>query len=147
MNCYKAEKTIIKNEANKLLYHVLWAPLGMPVNAREDFKTDGTEHLFVATDEDIIAGAFVLAVHSDNTVELRHAAVAKTFQNRGIGKQLWAEAVYFAKAEGAGELFLYARNTTIGYWLKLGLKEDSAWFDHAEFKKHGIRFKKMVYRL
>ena len=147
VNCYKAEKTIIKNEANKLLYHVLWAPLGMAARAREDFKTDGVEHIFVTTDKSSVVGTFVLIVHCDNTVELRHAAVAETFQKRGIGKRLWAEAVKFAKGEGASEFFLYARNTTIGYWLKLGLKEESAWLDHAEFKKYGIRFKKMVYSL
>ena len=144
MNYYKTEDPHIIDKANRLLYHVLWEPLAIAVTARKDFKTEGCEHIFIASDRVSITGVFVLVMHSDNKVELRHAAVAESYQNRGIGKRLWFEGVKFARAEGASEIFLYARSTTIEYWLKLGLKEDSEWFDHPEFKKHGIRFKKIV---
>lgn len=147
MNYYKTEDPHIIDKANRLLYQVLWEPLGIAVTARKDFKTEGTEHIFIATDRGSITGVFVFVLHSDNKVELRHAAIAESYQNRGIGKRLWAEGVKFARAEGASEIFLYTRGTTLEYWLNLLLREESAWFDHPEFKKHGIRFKKMVYSL
>ncbi len=147
MEYYKTEDPHIIDKANRLLYHVLWEPLGIAVNAREDFKTEGAEHIFIATDKGSVTGVFVFVMQSDNKIELRHAAVDESYQSGGIGKRLWAEGVKFARVEGASEIILYARSTTIEYWLKLGLKEDSVWLDHAEFKKHAIRFKKMVYSL
>ncbi len=131
-------------QVDALLYEVLWEPYGMP-NVRHQFDKGEAEIIFAAKDGITVAGAFVLIVYKDKSAELRHAAVLPEYQGQKTGRGLWNEVLEYIKAESINSIYVYARNTAIGFWEKIGFRVETDWIDHDFFANHGIRFKVMMF--
>ena len=131
-------------KADDLLYEVLWKPFNISSNTREYFKTGAPELIFAALQENRVTGAFVLVVYSPDYAEIRHAAVSIPSQGQGTGRKLCRQVLSYAEQNQINRIEVYARDTALGFWTKMGFKEESDWVDHELFIKHGIRFKKMA---
>lgn len=138
------EDNEIIEKADRILFEELWKPLGMPSNAREEFKAGAKEVVFIAIEDEQIIGTFVLVVYDSQLAEIRHAAVLSKYRNKSVGKQLFQNVRSYLRNQRINQLEVYSRNTSIGYWSRMGFVEVSDWLDHELFASHGIRFKKMV---
>lgn len=78
--------------------------------------------------------------------EVRHAAVASWCHGKNIGRRLWEQVRAYLQEQGITNIEVYARNTSLGFWVKMGFRDESDWLDHELFVKHGIRFKQLVWR-
>lgn len=133
-------------KADDLLFRVLWAPFRMPRDIRGRFEKGDGELVFAALDGDEMAGVFVLVLFGEVNAELRHAAVSEKYSGKGIGRSLWRRVLDHIGERGINRVEVYARNTAIGFWEKIGFTAESGWLDHELFIGHGIRFKKMAWR-
>ena len=131
-------------QVDALLYEVLWEPYGMP-NVRHQFDKGEAEIVFTAKDGITVVGAFMLIVYKDKSAELRHAAVLPEYQGQKAGQGLWNETLEYIRAEGIESVYVYARNTAIGFWEKTGFRAETDWLDHEAFAGSGIRFKRMFF--
>jgi N-acetylglutamate synthase-like GNAT family acetyltransferase len=130
-------------QADQLMYDVLWEPFGLPRDIRSKFKVEGQEKVIVALDEDKVVGAMVLIIQ-EAVAEIRHAAVYAKYQHSGLGRALFNHVLTLAMEYEVNKLEVYARNSAIDYWEKMGFSDISGWLDHDFFVNHGIRFKRMV---
>ena len=74
----------------------------------KDFILDPGGHIFFALDGDIIAGTVALIPMSDGILELSKMAVDPAYQGKGIGQELMAHCIAFAKAKNLPKLILYS---------------------------------------
>ena len=59
-------------ELDELLWRILWKPLGLPRNERQEFKVEGDEIELVAKQSGHVTGGVVAVWTEDTEVELRH---------------------------------------------------------------------------
>lgn len=74
----------------------------------------------------MVVGVIVLIIQAE-TAEIRHAAVSGKYQRLGLGRALLNIALTLAKESGVKELEVYARNTAIEFWEKVGFADVSGW--------------------
>jgi N-acetylglutamate synthase-like GNAT family acetyltransferase len=133
-----------RKELDELLWRVLWKPLGLPRNARHEFKTGGESLELVAKANGQIIGGLVAVWTRDAEVELRHLAVKPDSQNEGTGQQLVANLFEIVRPRGCRRIHTIARNTSTGFFRKLGFRTAAGTTpEHPGFKKHGIVFELM----
>jgi len=132
-----------KNELDKLLWGVLWEPLGLERNIRESFKLFSPQIDLIAVDNGIVIGGIVANWLSRNEIEIRHIAVKSGYQGLSNGKRLVEKLVTSIQQDAPIRIQTYARNTSIGFFVKLGFKSTGEYLEHKDFTKHGIKFQKM----
>ena len=148
----KANKTsveIVKTACNvaeidELLWSVLWQPLGLPRDIRNNFNIDGEKIELAAKENKQIIGALVAVWTNGNEIELRHLAVAPNHQRKGVGRSLVAELCRISSDRMCHRIHTIARNTSISFFRKLGFQiapGDPP--EHPVFKRHGITFELM----
>jgi len=131
-------------ELDRLLWDVLWQPVGFPRNVRDSFKLDGKGLEFVALAGDEMVGGLVANWTSQTQVEIRHIAVVPDWQHQGVGRQLVTTLIAEVSAEACSLVHTIARNTSVIFFEKLGFaKLPGGPLEHPEFSKHGISFEKM----
>lgn len=132
-------------EADRLLYKVLWKPYGMERDMRKRFSPGIGQSTFVASDGEKVCGCIVACEHED-AVELRHMAVLEECRGTGIGTGLlnWV-AEHLIRETGKRRIFVYARSSSAEFYLNRGFKPMGSddWLDHPLFEPHGIRFKQL----
>src|SRR5450432_2498194 len=96
--------------------------------------------IFLAKEEDIIAGTAALMKEGDNAYELAKMTVAKDFRGKGISKLLMTRCIAEAKKLGAERIFLFSNHqleTALSLYRQFGFKnipvEDSP-FETADVK-------------
>lgn len=131
--------SLLLHETEELLKQVLWLPLGIDVSNRKKFFPKAIEKFYVAVTNmnDKLIGCIVIAPIDQFSLEIRHLAVKKEFQNRGIGKSLVNKVLQEWPHK---TIEVIVRDTSIEFWEALGFAKFSGWADHPEFLKHGIRF-------
>lgn len=131
-------------ELDDLLWKVLWKPLGLPRDIRNQFRVNG-EHLeLVAKDKGQIVGGLVAVWNSNTEVELRHLAVIPDAQNKGTGQQLISGLVKVVTPRGCRRIRTIARNTSVDFFRKAGFRKMPGIApEHPDFKKYGIVFELM----
>lgn len=97
----------------------------------------------VAFDKEIIAGGLVAYTMSDSEIELHSLAVGSIYQNRGIGKALVKRLISLAAAKLVDRIAVYSRDTSEGFYDKLGFKPVSGRIEQPMFLEHGIFFQRM----
>ena len=133
-------------ELDRILWEVLWQPIGLPRDIRETLKLEGTSIELVATRGSKVLGGLVAVWLSAETLELRHIALRPEFQRTYVGTRLVSELMAVAEAGGCLVIQTYARNTSVVFFARLGfvaLSEEP--LDHPDFSKHGISFLQMEY--
>jgi N-acetylglutamate synthase-like GNAT family acetyltransferase len=131
-------------ELDRLLWETLWKPIGLPRNIRESFTVNGTAFSLVAKNEGAIVGGLVAVWTSVREVEIRHIAVVGGSQKRGVGAELANSLLETVAVRGCFRVHTIARNTSTGFFLKMGFTKASGTPpEHPDFKKHGILFELM----
>lgn len=69
--------------------------------------------IYVAKYESRVVGVYVLVPVSSTTIEIKNIAVDPDFQNRGIGKQLLADAAIQAEKQGYSDILIGTGNSSI----------------------------------
>jgi len=131
-------------ELDRLLWRVLWQPLGLSRNVRRAFHIEGEELELVAKQDRRIIGGLVAVQSSDAGLELRHLAVAADAQHQGVGRALVSELVHIASVQGYHRIHTIARNTSTSFFRKVGFQIAVGKAPkHQTFIKHGITFELM----
>lgn len=69
--------------------------------------------VYVAKQEAILVGVYVLVPISNTSIEIKNIAVDPAYQNQGIGKQLLADATRQAQQQGYSEILIGTGNSSI----------------------------------
>lgn len=129
---------------DELLWRILWQPLGLPRDVRQGFKVAGESIELVANENGRVTAGVVAVWTGGTEVELRHMAVLPEAQNKGIGRRLIATVVEIVRPKGCQRIHTIARNTSVGFFKKLGFTTATGIPpEHPIFKKHGIVFEPM----
>ena len=81
--------------------------------------------MYVAVDDEVIVGVYVLCEIAPSTVELMNIAVAENHQGKGIGKVLINHAIHIAKEKGMQSIELGTGNSSIqqlAFYQKCGFR-------------------------
>lgn len=132
-----------KNELDRLLWSVLWEPLGLPRDIRKSFEIGGPEIELVAVVDGTTIGGIVANRFSESEFEIRHIAVKPSYQGKSVGKRLVEELSSQARRDKTVSIQTWARNTSIGFFTKLGFKPTGKRLEHPDFAAHGISLHKM----
>ena len=143
MNIKPATTKREKNESDRLLWNVLWKPLNLPRHIRDSFKIDTPQIELIAVDGKVIAGVLVANWLSEKEIEIRHIAVRPDYQENSIGTLLVKELFGLVREKAPLRIQIHARNTSIGFFSKLGFKLSGNRLDHKDFIKQGIWIQQM----
>jgi GNAT superfamily N-acetyltransferase len=99
-------------------------------------EDDDGYHFGAFTDDQLVGVVSLFSQGLD--FQFRKFAVHSSVQGQGVGKALLAYVTEFAKAEGAGRLWCNARVEAIGFYLKLGFKQNGE-----TFSRNGIDYEIM----
>jgi GNAT superfamily N-acetyltransferase len=128
-------------ELDELLWHVLWQPLGLPRDIRNNFNIDGEKLELAAKESGKIVGGLVAVWAAENEIELGHLAVASSHQRKCIGRGLVAELCHIASIKMYHRIHTIARNTSAGFFRTVGFKTTPGLApEHPVFLEHGITF-------
>lgn len=145
MKIKHAESDKEKNELDHLLWEVLWKPLGLPRDIRQSFKLNNPQIELVAIDNNTVTGGLVANSLSDNAKEIHHIAVRPDYQGRSIGRRLVETLIKMMEMNAPVKIQTYARNTSVGFFAKLGFIPTNEYLEHPDFTKHGITIQKMYF--
>lgn len=143
MKIKHAESDEEKSELDQLLWYVLWKPLGLPRNIRQSFKLNYPQIELVAIDHNKVTGGLVANSLSDNAIEIHHIAVRPDYQGRSIGRRLVENLIKMMEMNASVKIQTCARNTSVGFFAKLGFIPTNEYLEHPDFTKHGITIQKM----
>jgi len=132
-----------KSELDRLLWNVLWKPLNLPRHIRDSFKIDSPQIELIAVDGKVIIGVLVANWLSENEIEIRHIAVRPDYQENSIGTLLVEELFKMVGEKAPLRIQIHARNTSIGFFSKLGFKPSGNRLDHKDFIRQGIWVQQM----
>ena len=118
---------------------VLRQPLGLSLWV-VDLSKDNGDLLFVAVQDDKMAGCVILKMLNNEVMKLRAMAVLPQLQGAGIGRMLVQEAETTAIKMGYRYIEMYARVVAIPFYEKLGYNVTSDEFievtvPHRKMKK------------
>lgn len=129
---------------DKLLWVVLWQPLGLPRDIRHTFSLEGEEFELLAQENEQVVGGLVAVQTGGAEIELRHLAVASHAQAHGIGRCLVTKLYRIAKAKNCRRIHTIARNTSREFFRTLGFQTAPGQApEHPIFLEHGITFELM----
>ena len=126
-----------------LRYKILLQPLGLKF--LDSFREEEANFLHIgcidnSTDE--LIGGLILAPVDNDEIRVMQVAVDVIHQGEGIGKKLIEHAESVAKEIGYERLVMHAMLSVVGFYEKLGFKQDSDLFE-----EKGISFIRMVKKL
>jgi N-acetylglutamate synthase-like GNAT family acetyltransferase len=136
-----------KAELDRLLWNVLWKPLNLPRHFRDSLKLDTPPIELIAVDENVIAGALVANWLSEKEIEIRHLAVKPEYQENSIGTLLVKELFALVREKVPLRIQTYVRNTSIGFFTKLGFKPSGNRLDQPNFIRQGLWIQQMSTKL
>lgn len=137
------ETRIEKEELDTLLWINLWKSLGLPRDIRKSFALESPELEFITLEQDDIIGGMVVNELSGGGYEIRHIAVNPDFRNRGAGKMLVEHFIGSIKDKVPLKIQTHARNTSMGFFGKLGFLPVGDTIEHPDFTRHGILIQPM----
>lgn len=116
---YGTEKYV---EMISLRKQILRDPLGL-VFTEADLARDRDDLLCGYYDEDNkLIGSCILTRIDENIAQLRQMAISSDYQGKNIGKQLLYFAEKTAIENNYKRIYLHARKTAIGFYLKVGYR-------------------------
>ena len=113
--------------ALKLRADVLRTPLGLTLTAADLASDAACFHLGGFDGADLQA-VLLLQPLDTCTVQMRQVAVRPSSQGTGVGTQLVAFAEAFARQRGYTSLLAHARETALGFYLRLGYEAEGEEF-------------------
>jgi ribosomal protein S18 acetylase RimI-like enzyme len=106
---------------------ILRKPLGLAFDPRQLAAECDSIHLGCWVEGELV-GCVVLRPLSAGEVQLRQMAVAPHRQRMGIGARLVAYAEQLLRSRGYREVSLHARRTAVGFYQRLGYRQQGEEF-------------------
>jgi N-acetylglutamate synthase-like GNAT family acetyltransferase len=133
----KAEAAML----DEFFWHILWQPLGLPRDIREQFRDKGEIKEFAVRRKGRLIAGLSANWTSTNEIELRHFAVHPEAQRQGVGSRLVAALREHAAGLGGRRIHTIARNTSAEFFRRSGFQDaPGSPPKHPAFTKHGISF-------
>ncbi len=123
-----------------LRYKILLQPLGLKF--LDSYREEEASFLHVGCVEnstDELIGGLILVPVNNEEIRVMQVAIDTIHQGEGIGKKLVEHAENIAKEIGYEKLVMHAMLSVVGFYEKLGFKQDSDLFE-----EKGISFVRMV---
>jgi N-acetylglutamate synthase-like GNAT family acetyltransferase len=143
MNIKQATTQKEKRELDHLLWDVLWKPLNLPRHFRDSYMLDTPQIDLIAIDEKVIAGGLVANWLSESEIEIRHLAVKPEYQSNSVGRMLVEKLFDLVKDKSPLRINTLARNTSMGFFSKLGFKPSGTRLNQPNFTRHGVWIQQM----
>lgn len=126
-----------------LRYKILLQPLGLKF--LDSYREEEANFLHIgcvdnSTDK-LIGGLILVPIDSDE-IRMMQVAVDVVHQGEGIGKKLIEYAESVAKEIGYERLVMHAMLSVVGFYEKLGFKQEGG-----PFEEQGISFVKMIKKI
>jgi predicted GNAT family N-acyltransferase len=123
----------------ELRRRVLRLPLGLDFTPGQLAGEVEDLHLG-AWEGDRLLGCLLLTDHGGGIVQMRQVCVEPALQGTGVGAALVAESEAEARQRGFTRMMLHARDTAVGFYLRLGYRAVGAPFEevsipHQEMEK------------
>lgn len=127
----------------ELRYKVLLEPLGLKfLDSHRDKEVNYLHIGCVENLDDKLVGGLMLIPLDNQTIRMMQVAVDTKYQGEGIGRELVKYAEKRAKDAGYKTIIMHAMLNVIGFYEKLGYKQEGDIFE-----ERGITFAKMVKKL
>lgn len=123
-----------------LRYKILLQPLGLKF--LDSYREEEASFLHVGCIEnstDELIGGLILVPVNNEEIRVMQVAIDTIHQGEGIGKKLVEHAENIAREIGYEKLVMHAMLSVVGFYEKLGFKQDSDLFE-----EKGISFVRMV---
>lgn len=123
-----------------LRYKVLLQPLGLKF--LDSYREEEATFLHIGCLEgstDKLIGGLILVPVDNEEIRVMQVAIDPVHQGEGIGRKLIEHTVSIAKEIGYEKLVMHAMLSVVGFYEKLGFKQDSDLFE-----EKGISFVRMV---
>ena len=127
-------------ELLELRYKILLQPLGLKF--LDSYREEEASFLHVGCIEnstDELIGGLILVPIDHEEIRVMQVAVDTIHQGEGIGRKLIEHTENIAKEIGYEKLVMHAMLSVVGFYEKLGFKQDSDLFE-----EKGISFVRMV---
>lgn len=126
-----------------LRYKILLQPLGLKF--LDSYREEEANFLHIGCIEnstgELIGGLVLVPIDADE-IRVMQVAVDVVHQGEGIGRKLIEYAESVAKSIGYERIVMHAMLSVVGFYEKLGFKQDSDLFE-----EKGVRFIRMVKEL
>ena len=127
----------------ELRYKVLLEPLGLKfLDSHRDKEVNYLHIGCVENLDDKLVGGLMLIPLDNQTIRMMQVAVGAKYQGEGIGRELVKYAEKRSKEAGYKTIIMHAMLNVIGFYEKLGYKQEGDIFE-----ERGITFAKMVKKL
>ena len=127
----------------ELRYKVLLEPLGLKfLDSHRDKEVNYLHIGCVENLDDKLVGGLLLIPLDNQTIRMMQVAVDAKYQGEGIGRELVKYAEKRSKEAGYKTIVMHAMLNVIGFYEKLGYKQEGDIFE-----ERGITFAKMVKKL
>lgn len=115
-----------------LSYRVLYAPFGVPRNADWYHPAHGSVFVVALSSGGAILGAArLLPAQGEPMRQVRQVVVAPEAQGHGVGRFLMRRIEEVAAEQGAGRVWLEARESAFGFYEAIGYAQDGPLFRSA----------------
>ena len=103
-----------------LRWRILRKPLGLNEGAEiDDELEDKAVHRMIKVENKVV-GVGRLHFIDNNIAQIRYMAIDHNFRGRGFGKVILDEFIKISKTENIEKVILYARESVLGFYEKLG---------------------------
>jgi N-acetylglutamate synthase-like GNAT family acetyltransferase len=97
----------------------------------------------VALDRRKVIGGLVAYQLAEHQFEIRHLAVHADYQGRSVGRLLIEGLIKEICKDAVVWIQTYARDTSVGFFARLGFVPEGGFLEHEDFVRYGIKFQKM----
>lgn len=106
---------------------ILRKPLGLSFSPDDLAKENDSAHVACFQDDDLL-GCLILQPDGSG-LKMRQVAVSEKSQGMGIGKLLVEFSEQYAKSKGFSNIHMHARESAVGFYLKLGYSVEGETFE------------------
>lgn len=138
-----AETEREEEELERLLWEVLWKPLGMERDAGRSFELDFPRIALIAVAGERIIGGLVAFRLAADHARIRHLAVRPGSRGNSIGRLLMAELLTMLRRDGPVMVDVIVRSTALDFYDKLGFTATGNCPEHPAFARHGLTLHEM----
>ena len=107
----------------ELRWRILRKPWDQPLGSERDNDEDNSFHL-MAIEKNKALGVARLQFINETTAQLRYMAIENKAEGRGIGRSIVEKMETHARYNGASIIMLHARENAVGFYKKLGFKNE-----------------------
>jgi predicted GNAT family N-acyltransferase len=116
------------HETVTLRDEVLRKPLGL-IYTPEQLGAESDSIHIACYFQDELAGCLILQPDAMQTLKMRQVAVSNKHQGLGIGRAMVEFSEQFARENGYGKITIHARDTAVGFYLRLGYEVEGEPFE------------------